>query len=174
MDENTCMVDTARFFMNFICDESCGKCTPCREGTTRMRIILENICNGEGTLEDLDELEEIARMMEKSSLCGLGKTAANPVLSTLANFRDEYIEHIVDKRCSAGVCQKLSQKAFVIDPEKCIGCTKCARNCPVEAITGKVKTAHQIDTTKCIQCGTCKDNCPVGAIYVDNGNKKKN
>ncbi len=167
MDENTCMVDTARFFMNFICKESCGKCTPCREGTARMKQILEDICDGEGTMEDLDELEEIARMMEKSSLCGLGKTAANPVLSTLANFRGEYIEHIVEKKCAAGVCQKLSQKVYAINQAACIGCTKCARNCPVEAITGKAQNPHHIDTTKCIKCGACMDGCPVGAVYVE-------
>ncbi|MCI9467984.1 MAG: NADH-quinone oxidoreductase subunit NuoF [Oscillospiraceae bacterium] len=171
MDENTCMVDTARFFMNFICKESCGKCTPCREGTTRMKQILENICDGEGTMEDLDELEEIARMMEKSSLCGLGKTAANPVLSTLANFRKEYEEHINEKQCRAGVCQKLSQKVYAINAATCIGCTKCARNCPVEAITGEIKTPHVIDASKCIKCGTCMEGCPAGAIYIENGRK---
>ena len=171
MDEDTCMVDTARFFMNFICKESCGKCTPCREGTTRMKQILENICDGEGTMEDLDELEEIARMMEKSSLCGLGKTAANPVLSTLANFRKEYEEHINEKQCRAGVCQKLSQKVYAINAATCIGCTKCARNCPVEAITGEIKTPHVIDASKCIKCGTCMEGCPAGAIYIENGRK---
>ncbi len=171
MDANTCMVDTARFFMTFICKESCGKCTPCREGTTRMKQILEAICDGEGTMEDLDELEEIARMMEKSSLCGLGKTAANPVLSTLANFREEYIEHIQEKKCTAGVCQKLSQKVYAIDQALCIGCTKCARNCPVEAITGRAKQPHVIDTSKCIKCGACMDGCPSNAVYIDDGTK---
>ena len=173
MDENTCMVDTARFFMNFICKESCGKCTPCREGTTRMKQILENICDGEGTMEDLDELEDIARMMEKSSLCGLGKTAANPVLSTLANFRREYIEHIVEKKCTAGVCQKLSQKVYAINQAACIGCTKCARNCPVEAITGAAKNPHHIDASKCIKCGACMEGCPANAVYIADGAKTR-
>ncbi len=173
MDENTCMVDTARFFMNFICKESCGKCTPCREGTTRMKQILEDICNGEGTLEDLDELEDIARMMEKSSLCGLGKTAANPVLSTLAHFRNEYLEHILEKRCAAGVCQKLSQKVYAINQAACIGCTKCARNCPVEAISGTLKQPHVIDSTKCIKCGACMSGCPQGAVYIADGSKSR-
>ena len=173
MDANTCMVDTARFFMNFICKESCGKCTPCREGTMRMKQILEDICNGEGTMEDLDELEDIARMMEKSSLCGLGKTAANPVLSTLANFRTEYIEHIQEKKCAAGVCQKLSQKVYAINQAACIGCTKCARNCPVEAITGAAKQPHVIDSSKCIKCGACMDGCPASAVYIADGAKTR-
>ena len=173
MDVNTCMVDTARFFMNFICKESCGKCTPCREGTMRMKVILENICNGEGTMEDLDELEDIARMMEKSSLCGLGKTAANPVLSTLANFRNEYIEHIQEKRCAAGVCQKLSRKVYAINQAACIGCTKCARNCPVEAIAGALKQPHVIDSSKCIKCGACMEGCPTSAVYVADGSKAR-
>jgi len=173
MDVNTCMVDTARFFMNFICKESCGKCTPCREGTMRMKQILENICDGQGTMDDLEELEDIARMMEKSSLCGLGKTAANPVLSTLANFRNEYLEHIQEKRCAAGVCQKLSQKVYAINQAACIGCTKCARNCPVEAITGALKQPHMIDSSKCIKCGACMEGCPADAVYIADGSKAR-
>jgi len=161
MDEDSCMVNIAQFFMNFICEESCGKCTPCREGTTRMNDILTRITKGNGRMSDLKDLQKLAKMIQKSSLCGLGKTAPNPVLSTLQNFEDEYIEHIRDKRCRCGVCKDLAQ--FVIT-DKCIGCTKCARNCPVGAITGSVRQKHEIDTTKCIKCGACKANCPVGAI----------
>jgi len=161
MDESSCMVNIAQFFMNFICEESCGKCTPCREGTTRMNDILTRITQGNGRMDDIDQLKKLARMIQKSSLCGLGKTAPNPVLSTLQNFEDEYVEHIRDKRCRCGVCKDLAQ--FVIT-DKCIGCTKCARNCPVGAITGTVRQKHTIDTTKCIKCGACKANCPVGAI----------
>ena len=161
MDEDNCMVNIAQFFMNFICEESCGKCTPCREGTTRMNEILKRITVGKGKMSDIDELRDLAKMIQVSSLCGLGKTAPNPVLSTLQNFEDEYIEHIRDKRCHCGVCKELSQ--YVIT-DKCIGCTRCARNCPVEAITGTPRHKHVIDTTKCIKCGTCKANCPVGAI----------
>ena len=161
MDEDSCMVNIAQFFMNFICEESCGKCTPCREGTTRMNEILTRITQGNGRMSDLDELRNLGKMIQVSSLCGLGKTAPNPVLSTLQNFEEEYIEHIRDKRCHCGTCKSLSQ--FVIT-DKCIGCTKCARNCPVNAITGTVRHQHVIDTTKCIKCGTCRDNCPVGAI----------
>ena len=161
MDEDSCMVNMAQFFMNFICEESCGKCTPCREGTTRMKEILNRITEGNGRMSDIEELKSLAKMIQVSSLCGLGKTAPNPVLSTLQNFEDEYIEHIRDKRCHCGVCKELSQ--YVIT-DKCIGCTRCARNCPVEAITGTPRHKHVIDTTKCIKCGTCKANCPVGAI----------
>ena len=161
MDEDSCMVNIAQFFMNFICEESCGKCTPCREGTTRMNEILKRITQGKGKMSDIDELRSLAKMIQTSSLCGLGKTAPNPVLSTLQNFEDEYIEHIRDKRCHCGTCKALSQ--YVIT-DKCIGCTKCARNCPVGAITGSPRHQHVIDTTKCIKCGTCKANCPVGAI----------
>jgi len=161
MDEDSCMVNIAQFFMNFICEESCGKCTPCREGTTRMNEILKRITSGKGRMSDLDELRDLAEMIQVSSLCGLGKTAPNPVLSTLQNFEEEYIEHIRDKRCHCGTCKALSQ--YVIT-DKCIGCTRCARNCPVEAITGTPRHKHVIDTTRCIKCGTCKDNCPVGAI----------
>ena len=161
MDEDSCMVNIAQFFMNFICEESCGKCTPCREGTTRMNEILKRITMGNGRMSDIDELKSLATMIQTSSLCGLGKTAPNPVLSTLQNFEEEYVEHIRDKRCHCGTCKALAQ--FVIT-DKCIGCTKCARNCPVGAITGTVRHKHVIDTTKCIKCGACKANCPVGAI----------
>ena len=161
MDEDSCMVNIAQFFMNFICEESCGKCTPCREGTTRMNEILKRITTGNGRMSDIEELRSLAKMIQTSSLCGLGKTAPNPVLSTLQNFEEEYIEYIRDKRCHCGTCKALAQ--YVIT-DKCIGCTKCARNCPVNAITGTVRHQHVIDTTKCIKCGTCKANCPVGAI----------
>ncbi|MBQ3371870.1 MAG: NADH-quinone oxidoreductase subunit NuoF [Oscillospiraceae bacterium] len=161
MDEDSCMVNIAQFFMNFICEESCGKCTPCREGTTRMNEILTRITKGQGEMSDIGELKSLAKMIQVSSLCGLGKTAPNPVLSTLQNFEDEYVEHIRDKRCRCGTCKALAN--FYIT-DKCIGCTKCARNCPVNAITGTVKHQHVIDTAKCIKCGTCKANCPVGAI----------
>ena len=161
MDEDACMVNIAQFFMNFICEESCGKCTPCREGTTRMNEILTRITKGEGKMSDIDELKDLAEMIKTSSLCGLGKTAPNPVLSTLQNFEEEYIEHIRDKRCRCGVCKDLA--TYVIT-DKCIGCTKCARNCPVKAITGSPRQKHVIDTAKCIKCGTCKAGCPVNAI----------
>jgi len=161
MDEDNCMVDVARFYLDFTVDESCGKCTPCREGTRRMLDILNKICAGEGTLEDLDTLESLGNMIKDTSLCGLGQTAPNPVLSTLKHFRDEYIAHVVDKVCPAGVCSKLTN--YVVT-DKCIGCTKCAKNCPVDAITGSVKTKHFIDLDKCIRCGACKKACPVNAI----------
>lgn len=165
MDKNTCMVEVARFFMSFTQRESCGKCVPCREGTKRMLEILEKIVNGEGELEDLDRLEELAKMVQSMALCGLGKSAPLPVLSTLSTFRDEYLEHIVDKKCRAKVCTAL--RRFVINPDLCKGCSKCAKNCPVGAITGKVKTPFQIDPAKCIKCGACKDNCAFGAIYIE-------
>ena len=162
MDEDTCMVSIAQFFMNFICNESCGKCTPCREGTTRMLDILTRITKGNGRPGDIEELRSLAKMIQNSSLCGLGKTAPNPVLSTLANFEDEYREHIFDKKCRTGSCRSLT--TYVIDPAVCKGCTKCARNCPAGAITGELKKPHHIDTDKCIKCGTCKSGCPFGAI----------
>ena len=162
MDEDTCMVSIAQFFMNFICNESCGKCTPCREGTTRMLDILTRITKGNGKAGDIEELRSLAKMIQNSSLCGLGKTAPNPVLSTLANFEDEYREHIFDKKCRTGSCRSLT--TYVIDPAICKGCTKCARNCPAGAITGELKKPHHIDTDKCIKCGTCKTGCPFGAI----------
>ncbi|MBI9010185.1 MAG: NADH-quinone oxidoreductase subunit NuoF [Tenericutes bacterium] len=161
MDEDNCMVDVARFYLEFTVEESCGKCTPCREGTKRMLDILNRICEGEGTMEDLDVLESLGKMIKDSSLCGLGQTAPNPVLSTLKHFRKEYEAHVIDKVCPAGVCSNLT-KYVVLD--NCIGCTKCARNCPVGAIEGKVKEKHFIDLDLCIRCGACKTACPVNAI----------
>ena len=165
MDEHTCMVEVARFFMSFTQRESCGKCVPCREGTKRMLEILEKIVAGKGELEDLDKLEELATMVKTMALCGLGKSAPLPVISTLSTFRDEYIEHIVDKRCRAKVFTAL--RKYVINPDFCKGCGKCARNCPVNAISGKVKNPYHIDPTVCIKCGACKENCAFDAIYVE-------
>ena len=165
MGKDTCMVEVARFFMSFTQRESCGKCTPCREGTKRMLEILERIVNGQGKLEDLDTLEELATMIRTMALCGLGKSAPLPVLSTLATFRDEYVEHIVDKKCRAKTCTAL--RRYVINPEFCKGCSKCARNCPVNAISGIVKQPYTIDADKCIKCGACKDNCAFDAIYIE-------
>ncbi len=165
MDEDTCMVDIAKFFLQFTVDESCGKCTPCRVGTKRLLELLEKITDGRGTLEDIDKMEELCYYIKDNALCGLGQTAPNPVLSTLRYFRDEYEEHVVNKRCPAGVCKKLI--TYKIDPVKCKGCTLCARNCPVNAIEGQVKVAHSIDTSKCVKCGTCIDKCRFGAIYKE-------
>ena len=163
MDEDTCMVDMAKFFLEFTVDESCGKCTPCRVGTKRLLEILDKITKGNGTLEDIDRLEELCNYIKANSLCGLGQTAPNPVLATLKFFRDEYIAHVVDKKCPAGVCKDLL--TFTIDPEKCKGCSKCARNCPVGAISGVIKSPYTIDSQKCIKCGACISSCPFGAIY---------
>ncbi len=163
MDEDTCMVDMARFFMDFIQDESCGKCTPCREGTRRFLDILEKICNGEGEEGDIEALEELSHVIQDTALCGLGQTAPNPVLSTLRYFRDEYEAHVFEKRCPAKRCAALLK--FEVDPEKCTGCGMCFRACPVEAIIWKKKETARIDKDKCIQCLTCIDKCKFDAIY---------
>ena len=162
MDEDNCMVDIARFFLDFTVDESCGKCAPCRIGTRRLREILDKIVSGKGTMEDLDLLEELCYHLKSNSLCALGQTAPNPVLSTLRYFRDEYEAHVKEHRCPAGVCKALLR--YVIIPEKCKGCTACSRVCPVDAISGEVKKAHVIDTDKCIKCGACIEKCRFDAI----------
>ncbi len=162
MDEHTCMVDIAKFFLEFTVDESCGKCTPCRIGTRRMLDILNKITMGQATMDDLDRLEELCSHIQQNSLCGLGQSAPNPVVSTLKYFRDEYIAHIQDKRCPAGVCKKLVR--YTIDKSKCRGCTMCARNCPAVAISGSIRQPHEIDQVKCLKCGACMANCKFGAI----------
>ena len=162
MDEDTCMVDIAKFFLEFTVDESCGKCTPCRVGTKRLLELLNKITDGRGTMEDLDRIEELAAFIKSNSLCGLGQTAPNPVLSTLRYFREEYVEHIVNRHCPAGVCRALLQ--YVIDPVKCHGCTACARACPAQAIVGSPQNPHTIDPAKCIKCGGCIEKCRFDAI----------
>lgn len=163
MDEDNCMVDIAKFFMGFCVDESCGKCTPCRIGTKRMLEILTRITEGNGTMEDIDKLEELAAYIKDSALCGLGQTAPNPVLSTLEHFRNEYIEHVRDHRCAAGACKNLTN--YYINPKVCRGCSACSRKCPAGAISGVVRKPFAIDISKCIKCGTCEETCRFGAIY---------
>ena len=162
MDEDNCMVDIAKFFLGFTVDESCGKCTPCRVGTRRMLEILEKITDGRGEMSDLDELEKLAEYIKANSLCGLGQTAPNPVLSTIRNFRDEYVAHIVAKKCPAGVCKNLLK--YVIDPAKCKSCGMCKRNCPADAISGEKGVPYSIDPAKCVKCGACMSTCKFGAI----------
>ena len=164
MDEDNCMVDVAKFYMEFICDESCGKCTPCRVGTKRMLEILTRITEGKGEEGDIEKLEELAQTIKSTALCGLGQTAANPVLSTLRFFRNEYEAHIKEKRCPAHHCKKLL--SYVIT-DKCRGCTACARACPAGAITGEVKQQHVIDPKKCLKCGACMEKCRFGAIIKE-------
>ena len=165
MDEDNCMVDVAKFYMEFICDESCGKCTPCRIGTKRMLEILTKITKGQGTMEDLDELDELSKAVKTNSLCALGQTSANPIVSTLTHFRDEYEAHIKEKKCPAKVCKKLMQ--YKIMPDKCKGCSLCSRQCPVNAITGVIRSPFEIDQSKCIKCGMCISSCKFNAIVKE-------
>ena len=162
MDEDDCVVDVARFYMDFCVDESCGKCSPCRIGTTQILNVLEKITRGNGEESDLDKLEAIGKAMAKASLCMLGGTAANPTLSTVKNFRDEYLEHIHDRKCRAGKCKNLLR--YEIDPEKCKGCGLCAKNCPADCITGEKKKPYTIDQSKCVKCGECFKNCKFDSV----------
>ena len=164
MDEDDCMVSVAKFYLQFTVDESCGKCAPCRIGNKRLEEILDKITKGKGTMEDLDYLKNLSKVIKDTALCGLGQTSPNPVLSTLDNFYDEYVAHIVDKRCPAHKCRAL--RVYAIDPDRCKGCTACARACPAGAIKGEVKQAHVIDNEKCIRCGACFDKCKFNAVIV--------
>jgi len=164
MDENTCMVDVARYFIDFLVQESCGKCAPCRDGLPRMLGILNGITEGKGTAEDIDTLNELCDVLTWGALCGLGTSAANPVLSTLKYFKDEYLAHIRDKKCPAGVCKALI--TYRIIAEKCTGCMLCAKNCPQKCITGEKKMPHVIDESKCIKCGICYDVCKFDAVMI--------
>lgn len=165
MDDRSCMVEVARYYVQFLAGESCGKCTPCREGLKQMLAILTDICEGKGKIEDLDLLEALGETMQDASLCALGKSAPNPVLTTLKYFRPEYEAHILEHRCPAGVCTKLT--AFSIDSEKCRGCTACAKACPANAISGTLKEAHHIDKSICIACGSCREACKFDAVKTE-------
>jgi NAD-dependent dihydropyrimidine dehydrogenase PreA subunit len=162
MDEDTCMVDVAKFYLEFTMEESCGKCTPCRIGNKRLHEILKKITDGNGTEEDVERLKELGGIIKDSALCGLGQTAPNPVLSTIKYFYDEYMAHVKDKTCPAGVCSKLTK--YEINKDKCTGCTMCAKACPVSCISGKVREPHEIDQEKCIKCGACYKACKFDAI----------
>jgi NADH:ubiquinone oxidoreductase subunit F (NADH-binding)/NAD-dependent dihydropyrimidine dehydrogenase PreA subunit len=165
MDEDNCMVSIAKFYLDFTVEESCGKCSPCRIGNKRLSELLDRITKGNGTLEDLDKLRNLGTVIKDTSLCGLGQSSPNPVLSTIENFYDEYYEHVTAKKCRSHICKSLMN--YIIDPEKCIGCTLCARNCPVNAITGERKQAHYIDPEICIKCGACMEKCKFGAIFIN-------
>ena len=164
MDEDDCMVAMAKFYLEFTCEESCGKCTPCRIGNKRLLEILEKITRGEGTMDDLDKLKNLSQVIREASLCGLGQTSPNPVLSTMDNFWDEYLAHVIDHKCPAGQCKALIK--YMIDEENCVGCTACARKCPVNAISGERKQLHVIDQSICIKCGVCQDTCKFNAVYT--------
>jgi len=164
MDEKTCMVDVAKYFLSFLENESCGKCTPCRIGIKRMREILDDITRGEGTLDDLTLLEEMAQHIKDSSLCGLGRTAPNPILSTIRHFKNEFLTHIFLKKCPAGVCKDMI--VYTIDGNRCTGCGACVKACPVEAGAGQKKKPHKISLKKCIKCGACQEICPVDAVFT--------
>jgi NAD-dependent dihydropyrimidine dehydrogenase PreA subunit len=164
MDEDDCMVSIAKYYLDFTVEESCGKCSPCRIGNKRLFELLEKITQGNGTLDDLDKLRNLSHVIRDTSLCGLGQTSPNPVLSTMDNFYEEYLEHVKSKKCRSSVCKALMQ--YIINAENCIGCTLCARNCPVNAISGERKQAHLIDQDKCIKCGACMEKCKFNAIFI--------
>jgi NADH-quinone oxidoreductase subunit F/NADP-reducing hydrogenase subunit HndC len=164
MDEDDCMVSMAKFYLEFTVEESCGKCSPCRIGNKRLHEMLQTVTEGKATMETLESMKNLSNVIKDTSLCGLGQTAPNPVLSTLNNFWDEYVEHVVDHKCRAGACKSLMR--YVIIPDNCVGCTACARNCPVNCISGERKQVHEIDQSTCIKCGTCMEKCKFNAIEI--------